>query len=426
MDAFGPRPRLVEMAERIAERGYLVLTPHLFYRAGRAPLFDLSRLGEADQRGALFAKIMPLVGALTPESISRDTAAFLDFLAARDDVRPGPVAITGYCMGGTNALRAIEAHPDRIAAVASFHGGRIVTEAPDSPHRGVGSITGEVYFGHADADQSMTPEQIATLEKALDAAGVRYRSEVYTGRTTATPWPTPRRTTSRPPSVTGPPCSTSWTAPCPPADERAGPISGAAAPGRRRSRTRNSAYGLRRRSLPALVLRLAVELVGGDVEVARRWPPTACPARAAAGRGPASRTRRRAAGAAPRCARSRSGRAAPASSDSSPSEAAPRSPWSTTVAATCVVGDAGVGQRLGGHAVAGGGCQRAVVEPMAVGGDGDPVGAHAHRLRRPVGRPLHHRPALDHRAERRQRLGLGGRVVVQPPPAPPRWPGRRR
>ena len=85
-------------------------------------------------------------------------------------------------MGGTNALRAIEAHPDRIAAVASFHGGRIVTEAPDSPHLGVGSITGELYFGHADADQSMTPEQIATLEKALDAAGVRYRSEVYTGR----------------------------------------------------------------------------------------------------------------------------------------------------------------------------------------------------------------------------------------------------
>ncbi|MFI6241774.1 dienelactone hydrolase family protein [Micromonospora sp. NPDC050795] len=181
MDAFGPRPRLVEMAERIAARGYLVLTPHLFYRGGRAPLFDLSRLGEADQRGALFAKIAPLAQALTPEAISRDTAAYTDFLAARDDVRPGPVAITGYCLGGTNALRAIEAHPDRIAAIASFHGGHLVTDAPDSPHLGVASIIGEVYFGHADADQSATPEQIATLEKALDAAGVRYRSEVYAG-----------------------------------------------------------------------------------------------------------------------------------------------------------------------------------------------------------------------------------------------------
>lgn len=181
MDAFGPRPRLVEMAERIAERGYLVLTPHLFYRAGRAPLFDLSRLGEADQRNALFERIVPLIGALTPDVISRDTAAYLDFLVGRDDVRLGPVVITGYCMGGTNALRAIEAHPDRIAAVASFHAGRVVTDAPDSPHRGVDAITGELYFGHADADQSMTPEQIATLEQALDAAGVRYRSEVYEG-----------------------------------------------------------------------------------------------------------------------------------------------------------------------------------------------------------------------------------------------------
>ncbi|MEV4655125.1 dienelactone hydrolase family protein [Micromonospora sp. NPDC049301] len=180
-DAFGPRPRLVEMAERIAARGYLVLTPHLFYRAGRAPLFDLSRLGEADQRGAIFERVMPLVRALTADVISRDTGSYLDFLAARDDVRPGPVVVTGYCMGGTNALRAIEAHPDRIAAAASFHGGRIVTDAPDSPHLGVASITGEVYFGHADEDQSMTPEQIATLEKALDAAGVRYRSEVYAG-----------------------------------------------------------------------------------------------------------------------------------------------------------------------------------------------------------------------------------------------------
>ncbi|WP_410810088.1 dienelactone hydrolase family protein [Micromonospora sp. 067-2] len=180
-DAFGPRPRLVEMAERIAARGYLVLMPHLFYRAGRAPLFDLARLAEPEQRGAIFEKIKPLIGALNADVISRDSAAHLDFLAARDDVRPGPVVAVGYCMGGTNALRAMEAHPDRIAALASFHGGRIVTDAPDSPHLGVDSISGEAYFGHADSDPSMTPEQIATLEKALDAAGVRYRSEVYAG-----------------------------------------------------------------------------------------------------------------------------------------------------------------------------------------------------------------------------------------------------
>ncbi|MFC4149607.1 dienelactone hydrolase family protein [Micromonospora mangrovi] len=181
MDAFGLRPRLAEMAGRIAAEGYVVLVPNLFHRFGRAPLVDLSGLADAERRGALFGQLNPMIGALTPDLVAGDTAAYLDFLAAQPGVAAGPAAITGYCMGGTNALRAIEAHPDRIAAVASFHGGRIVTDAPDSPHLAVGAVTGELYFGHADNDQSMTAEQIATLEKALDAAGVTYRSEVYTG-----------------------------------------------------------------------------------------------------------------------------------------------------------------------------------------------------------------------------------------------------
>ncbi|WP_405107848.1 dienelactone hydrolase family protein [Micromonospora sp. NBC_01405] len=181
MDAFGLRPRLVEMAGRIASRGHVVLAPNLFHRAGRAPLFDLSRLNDPEERGLAFERIMPLVAALTPEVVAGDTAAYLDFLATRGDVASGPVVVTGYCMGGTNALRAIEAHPDRIAAMASFHAGRVVTDSPDSPHLGIGSVTGELYFAHADQDRSMTPEQIATLEAALDAVGVRHRSELYVG-----------------------------------------------------------------------------------------------------------------------------------------------------------------------------------------------------------------------------------------------------
>ncbi|MGR6319817.1 dienelactone hydrolase family protein [Micromonospora soli] len=181
MDAFGLRPRMAEMAETIAARGYLVLVPNLFHRFGRAPLVDLSGLGDESQRGALFQQLSPMIGALTRDVVARDTAAYLGFLAGQPDVAAGPVAITGYCMGGTNALRAIEAHPDRIAAAAAFHAGRVVSEAPDSPHLAVGAVTGELYFGHADQDPSMTAEQIATLEKTLDAAGVRYRSEVYPG-----------------------------------------------------------------------------------------------------------------------------------------------------------------------------------------------------------------------------------------------------
>ena len=181
MDAFGLRPRIEAMADRIAERGYAVLAPNILYRGGRAPLIDLAGLPDPERRGKLFARVMPLIRALTGDRIARDTGAYLDFLAAADGVDRGPVVIVGYCMGGTNALRAIEAFPDRIKAVASFHGGRLATDQPDSPHLHVANITGEAYFGHADNDGSMTREQIDTLEAALDEAGVTYTSEVYAG-----------------------------------------------------------------------------------------------------------------------------------------------------------------------------------------------------------------------------------------------------
>jgi carboxymethylenebutenolidase len=181
MDAFGLRPRIEEMADIIAARGYAVLAPNLLYRGGRAPQFDLSDLDDPAQRGALFGKVMPMIMALDTAAITRDAGRYIDFLTAQDGVEEGPVVITGYCMGGTNALRVIEALPDRVKAAASFHGGRLATDQPDSPHLAVGSITGEVYFGHADNDHSMSAEQIKTLEAALDEAGVTYRSEVYEG-----------------------------------------------------------------------------------------------------------------------------------------------------------------------------------------------------------------------------------------------------
>ncbi|MET0415300.1 MAG: dienelactone hydrolase family protein [Actinoplanes sp.] len=181
MDAFGLRPRIAEMAARIADRGYAVLAPNILYRGGPSPLVAPEELTDAEKRGAAFGRLMPLIRALTAERVAADTDAYLDFFAAQEDVAPGPVVVVGYCMGGTNALRAIEAHPDRIAALASFHAGRVVTDGADSPHLAVGRITGEVYFGHADNDQSMTPDQIKALEAELDEAGVRYTSEVYAG-----------------------------------------------------------------------------------------------------------------------------------------------------------------------------------------------------------------------------------------------------
>jgi len=178
MDAIGLRPRIEEMADRIAAEGYVVLAPNVFYRAGRAPVVSLPDFTDPDARAGFMQSIRPLMEQLTPDAVARDGAAYLDYL---QDAAPGPVAITGYCMGGRIGWRIAAAHPDRVAALASFHGGGLVTDAPDSPHRSAAQISAEMYFGHADEDPSMTAEQIATLERALEDAGAVYTSELYEG-----------------------------------------------------------------------------------------------------------------------------------------------------------------------------------------------------------------------------------------------------
>ncbi|KUL36817.1 dienelactone hydrolase [Streptomyces sp. NRRL F-4489] len=181
MDAFGLRPALEEMARRLAGHGYTVLVPNVLYRAGRAPLVELPDHINPAERPDIFGKLAPIMQALTPERAMRDAGAYLGWLAGSPLVSDGPVGTTGYCMGGVLAVRTAAAFPDRVAAAASFHAGRLVTDAEDSPHRLLRPITAELYFGHADHDQSMTAEHIETLEGALDAAGVRYRSELYEG-----------------------------------------------------------------------------------------------------------------------------------------------------------------------------------------------------------------------------------------------------
>ncbi len=178
MDAIGLRPQIEEMADRIAAFGYVVLAPNVFYRAGRAPVLPLPDFTDPDARAGFMQALRPLMEQLTPEALARDGAAYLDYLA---EAAPGPVAITGYCMGARVGWRIAAAHPDRVAALAGFHGGGLVTDAPDSPHLSAGELRAEVYFGHADNDPSMTPEQIQTLDRALDEAGASYRSELYEG-----------------------------------------------------------------------------------------------------------------------------------------------------------------------------------------------------------------------------------------------------
>lgn len=181
MDAFGPRPRLKAMADRLAAAGYTVLVPNVYYRSGRAPLVELPDFIDPARRPEIIRNLRPAAQTLTPERAVRDAAVYLDRLAGDPHAADGPAGVTGYCMGAGLALRTAVAYPDRVAAMAGFHGAHLATEAPDSPHAGAERITGELYFGHADQDAALPAEQIDRLERALTDAGVRHRAEVYPG-----------------------------------------------------------------------------------------------------------------------------------------------------------------------------------------------------------------------------------------------------
>ncbi|MEU2125355.1 dienelactone hydrolase family protein [Nocardia niwae] len=180
-DGFGLRPSLRSLADRIAAHGYTVLLPNAYYRHGRAPVIELPDFIDPAQRPEIFEQVVPMIVELTPELLRSDAAAYLAWLAASPLVAEGKVGLTGYCMGARLAVLIAAMFPDRVAAVAGFHGGPLVTDTPDSPHLAAGNITAELYFAHAGEDHHMTPEHIARFDKALDAAGVRHRTEIYDG-----------------------------------------------------------------------------------------------------------------------------------------------------------------------------------------------------------------------------------------------------
>ncbi|MER6423630.1 dienelactone hydrolase family protein [Streptomyces sp. NPDC001137] len=181
MDAFGLRPHLRSMADRLAAAGYTVLVPNVFYRSGRAPVVELPEFIDPADRPEIIQALGPAARTLTWEGAMRDAAVHLDWLAASPLTTAGPVGITGYCMGAGLGLRTAGTYPDRVAAAAGFHGAHLATDAPDSPHLFAGRITAELYFGHADQDATNPAEQIHRLDKALTEAEVRHRGEVYSG-----------------------------------------------------------------------------------------------------------------------------------------------------------------------------------------------------------------------------------------------------
>jgi carboxymethylenebutenolidase len=182
MDAFGIRPQIHEMAERIAGWGYVVLAPNVFHRAGTvADLEPSVDLRKPEEREHAIRSAMGRVGALTPDLAERDVPAYVDALRSLPGVADGPIGVTGYCMGARLAVRAACLRPDVVAACGGFHGGGLATDDDQSPHRGLPHAKAAFCFGHADHDKSMGPQAIARLDEALDDAGLEHVTEVYAG-----------------------------------------------------------------------------------------------------------------------------------------------------------------------------------------------------------------------------------------------------
>jgi len=173
MDAPGKREELHDMARRIASVGYWVALPNLYYRRTRE--FTLERSEAGMQR------MFEQMNALSNTLVVQDSEALLRFADEQDEVRHGPVGAVGYCMSGPFVLAVAAAYPERIVATASIYGARLITDQPDSCHRTLDRIKGEVYLACAEIDRWAPREQIDELERLLAESHVQHRVEWYPG-----------------------------------------------------------------------------------------------------------------------------------------------------------------------------------------------------------------------------------------------------
>jgi carboxymethylenebutenolidase len=181
-DAFGLRPVMRDIGKRIAAEGYSVLVPNPFYRLAKAPVFaDPSSFNF--QNPADMAKLQPLMGSVNaPGAAEKDAVAYIAFLDAQSQVNKAKkIGTQGYCMGGPLVVKTAAALPNRVGAGASFHGGGLVTDGPDSPHLLAPKIKARMYFGIASNDDMRQPDAKDKLKAAFAAAKVPAEIEVYPG-----------------------------------------------------------------------------------------------------------------------------------------------------------------------------------------------------------------------------------------------------
>lgn len=176
-DILGLRPAFREMGKRLAESGYAVLVPNPFYRQKKSPVVPLgASFSDPETRKA----VMALAAGLNAQTHVTDATAFVGFLDAQSSVdKRRKMATTGYCMGGPITMRTAAAFPDRIGAAASFHGGGLVTDRPDSPHLLVPKMKAHYLFAIADNDDQRDPKSKEVLREAFAAANLPAEIEVY-------------------------------------------------------------------------------------------------------------------------------------------------------------------------------------------------------------------------------------------------------
>jgi carboxymethylenebutenolidase len=178
-DIFGLRPASKEMATRLAGSGYSVLVINPFYRTQKAPTApEHPDFNDPATRQAL----MTLAGTLSPATAATDATAFIAFLDAQPSVdKKKKMGTTGYCMGGPFVFRTAAAHADRIGAAATFHGGGLVTDKPDSPHLLIPQMKAQYLVAIAENDDTRQPEAKTVLKDAFAKANLSAEVEVYSG-----------------------------------------------------------------------------------------------------------------------------------------------------------------------------------------------------------------------------------------------------
>jgi carboxymethylenebutenolidase len=178
-DILGLRPVFRDMGRRLAAQGYVVLVPNPFYRNQRAPVvdgaFDFSKPEDR-------AKVMPLAAALTAEANVSDAKSLIPFIDSLPQTnKKVPIGVQGYCMGGPLTFRTAATMPGRVGAAATFHGGGLVTDKPDSPHLLIPKMKAEAYCAVADNDDKRDPTAKEKLKEAFATAKIPARVEVYAG-----------------------------------------------------------------------------------------------------------------------------------------------------------------------------------------------------------------------------------------------------